>query len=285
MCARSVFRKYIIKFNINWGIVYLHALLLISCHSNDTAIKGTTASDHATPLISYTLVKSFPHDTTSFTEGLFVHEGKLYESTGSPEAMPRTRSVIGIVNMQTGVIDAKTELDRKKYFGEGVVLLKNKIYQLTYKNRKGFIYDAGTFKKLGEFDFPSMEGWGLTTDGSLLIMSDGSSHLTYLDPGTLKPVKSIVVMDENGPVKYLNELEYIKGYLYANVYETSQIIKIDPANGKVLGKLDLYALVDEARAEYGASQEMNGIAYDSTNDRVFITGKMWPNIYQIRFDH
>lgn len=257
-----------------------------SCTSNDRPSDSTYHSSmNATPRISYTLVKSFPHDTTSFTEGLVIHDGKLYESTGSPENMPKTRSLIGVVNMQTGVIDIKAELDRKQYFGEGIAFLKDKVYQLTYKTRKGFIYDSKTFKKIGEFDIPTTEGWGMTTDGHLLIISDGTSILTWLDPESLKPVKTVNVMDDNGPVKKLNELEYINGYIYANVYETTSIIKIDPADGKVLGKLDLSALANDAKAEYSGAIEMNGIAYDSVNDRIFITGKMWPDIYQIRFSH
>jgi glutamine cyclotransferase len=257
-----------------------------SCTGNDRKSESPVATAASTtPQISYTLVKSFPHDTTSFTEGFVMHDGKLYESTGSPEQIPHTRSLLGVVNLQTGNIDVKVELDRKQYFGEGIVFLKDKVYQLTYMNRKGFIYDARTFKKLGEFVFPSREGWGMTTDGRLLIMSDGSSILTWLDPEGLKPVKTVNVMDENGPVKKLNELEYINGYIYANVYETTKIIKIDPADGKVLGRLDLYALENDAKTEYGKALEMNGIAYDSVNDRIYITGKMWPDIYQIRFSH
>jgi glutamine cyclotransferase len=177
------------------------------------------------------------------------------------------------------------EIDKKKYFGEGITFLKGKVFQLTYKTKVGFIYDATTFKKLGEFTFPSKEGWGLTTDGEHLIMSDGTNVLTYLDPHSLQVIKTIEV-SENGYAKdYLNELEMINGYIYANIWTTNTIVKIDPGNGKVLGKLDLTNLATEAKEIYNGSLEMNGIAYDSALNKIYITGKLWPKIYEIKFDH
>lgn len=235
-------------------------------------------------IINYTLVESLPHDTTSFTEGLLVNDGKLYESTGAPENLPQTRSLFGIVNPGNGRIDVKGELDRKKYFGEGITILNNKLYQLTYQNKVGFIYDIKTFQNIGQFSFKNNEGWGLTTDGTYLIMSDGTSDITYLDANTQSFVKSINVNTINYDMPdQLNELEFINGYIYANVWRTNTIIKIDPASGNIVSSLDLTALAAKAKGKYINSLEMNGIAFDSATKKIYITGKMWPEIYRIEF--
>ena len=149
----------------------------------------------------------------------------------------------------------------------------------------GFVYDAKSFKKLGEFVFPSVEGWGMTTDGTYLVLSDGTSNINYLDPNNYKLIKILGVIDNNGPVAFINELEYINGFIYANVYGTNYIVKIDPASGKIVGKLDLTTLNNEAKNKYPDALEMNGIAYDSVAKKVYITGKMWPNIYEIKFNY
>jgi glutamine cyclotransferase len=241
-------------------------------------------SINTTPaLINYGVVKAYPHDTTAFTEGFLVHEGKLYESTGSPADLTQTKSLIGVVDLATGKIDVKVELDRDKYFGEGIVILHNKLYQLTYLSKIGFVYDANTFEKLGEFTFPSKEGWGMTTDGTHLVMSDGTSRLTYLNPTTFQVEKTLAVTHNDGAVENLNELEYIKGFLYANLYTSNAIVKIDPGSGKVVGKLDLTSLDQNAKAKKPNSLELNGIAYDESTNKVFVTGKLWPNIYEIKF--
>ncbi|MFI5194769.1 MAG: glutaminyl-peptide cyclotransferase, partial [Chitinophagales bacterium] len=197
--------------------------------------------------ISYTIVNATPHDTNSFTEGLLVHDGKLYESSGAPEDNPVTRSIFGEVDLKTGKIDVKAELDRSIYFGEGITFLNGKVYQLTWQNKIGFIYDAKTFKKLGQFAIPSAEGWGMTTDGSSLILSDGTSNLTFLNPNTFKTEKILGVTDNNGPVGNINELEYIKGSIYANIYESSNIVRIDPVSGKITGKADFSKLNKEVK--------------------------------------
>ncbi|MBS1604599.1 MAG: glutaminyl-peptide cyclotransferase, partial [Bacteroidetes bacterium] len=183
----------------------------------------------------------------------------------------------------TGKITPKVTLDRNKYFGEGIVFLNGKVYQLTYTTKVGFIYDAKTFRKLGEFTFPSKEGWGMTTDGAHLIMSDGSSNINYLDPNTFRLVKVLGVTDNNGPVSNINELELIKGYLYANQWQTNYILKIDTASGKVVGKMNLDGLENDARNKYPGAEVLNGIAYDSASGKVYITGKLWPSIYEIKF--
>jgi glutamine cyclotransferase len=267
-------------------IIYAIGILTACTDTTKTPEKEKVIpTDESVPEIYYSVVNSFPHDTTSFTEGLFMYNNLLYESTGSPDNLSETKSVFGIVDLKTGKIDVKTELDKSTYFGEGIVLLKDKIYQLTYKNQIGFIYDAKTFKKLGQFSFQNKEGWGLTTDGTYIIMSDGTNTLTYLDPATLKANKTLNIRNNGYAEDYLNELEYIKGYIYANIWGKNYIVKIDPLNGKVVGILNLLSLNSTAKNKYANALEMNGIAFDSISDKIYITGKMWPDIYQIKFPH
>ncbi len=237
------------------------------------------------PLINYSVAGYMPHDTSLFTEGFLFHDGHLFESTGSPEDMPDLQSVVGIIDPHTGKMDEKIRLDRSKYFGEGITFLNGKLYQLTYHNQKGFIYDAATYKRTGEFSYANQEGWSLTTDGRHLIMSDGTDTLTYLDPVTCKPTRFLKVTLNNLKRDSLNELEYIKGYIYANIWITSNIVKIDTATGKVVGILDMRSLVDDARNRNPNADVLNGIAYDSAADKVYVVGKQWPNIYQIDFPH
>jgi glutaminyl-peptide cyclotransferase len=259
------------------------AFLIFSSCNNDDQSGSSETTRQLTPVINYKVHKVYEHDTTSYTEGLLVHNGQLYESTGASPGLASTRSLFGVVDLQTGKINKKAELDREKYFGEGIVFLGGKVYQLTYQTKVGFIYDTATFSKIGEFTIPSAEGWGMTTDGRSLIMSDGTSLLSYLDPLTLQVTKTLSVSDNDGLVDKLNELEYINGFIYANVYTTAGIVKIDPATGKVVGQLDLFSLASEAVSLYPGSMEMNGIAYDSTTGRTYITGKMWPKVYEIEF--
>lgn len=238
--------------------------------------------DRTIPNISFEYIDSYPHDTTSFTEGLLIYNGKLYESTGSPEYLPQTRSLFGIVNLTTGQIETKVEIDRTKYFGEGIAFLNHKAYQLTYKSKIGFVYELPTFKKVKEFVIPSREGWGLTTDGKYLIMSDGSYQLKYIDPQTMQVIKTINVTENGGAKENLNELEYIKGYIFANIWTTTIVVKIDPNDGKVIGKFDLADYAFDSKSLYYGSLEMNGIAYDSIEDKTYVTGKLWPKIYVIK---
>ncbi len=271
-------------------IIALSLFVMLSGCGNDkkgaAARKSAEANKIYGPapaILNYEVVKAYPHDTTAFTEGLLFHEGKLYESTGSPAELPQTKSQIGIVDLNTGRLEVKAELDRSKYFGEGIVILQDRVYQLTYLGKVGFVYDLSTFEKVEEFNFPSEEGWGMTTDGTHLIMSDGTSRLTYLDPKTYSTERIVGVYDNNGPLNNINELEFIRGYIYANVYTTNTIVKIDPKSGRVVSKLYLNALAKEAKAEYPGSLELNGIAYDAATDKVYVTGKLWPYIYEIQF--
>lgn len=283
--------------------------LLAACNQSDhkaDADTSTTEADNTPPLISYTVMKELPHDTSAYTEGLLFHDGQLYESTGTSVDMPKDRrSQFGIVDTTTGKIHTKVEIDRQKYFGEGIVFLNGKVYQLTYTTKIGFIYEAKTVQKLGEFTFPSQEGWGMTTNGAQLIMSDGTSNISYLDPNNSTPqevkirysdgdsvvktlpgfrlVKVLGVTDNNGPVSNINELELIKGYIYANQWQTNYILKIDTSSGKVVGKLDLGSLVREETNKFPGVEVLNGIAYDSASGKIYITGKLWPNIFEIKF--
>jgi glutamine cyclotransferase len=233
------------------------------------------------PVLGYSHVNSYPHDTNSFTEGLLISNDTLFESSGSPSFLPQTRSVFGPVDMATGKIDVKVELDKEKYFGEGIAYLEGKFYQLTYKNRIGFIYDAHSYEIIGQFSFLSNEGWGLTTDGESLIMSDGTHRLTYIDPETFLIAKILTVTEKGSPISHLNELEYIQGHIFANVWLSNTIVRIDPSSGEVTGRLELAVLMNEAESIYPGSMEMNGIAWDPVTGNIFITGKCWPKIYEI----
>jgi glutaminyl-peptide cyclotransferase len=231
---------------------------------------------------SYQVINQFRHDTSAFTEGFTFYNGTLYESTGSPDSPQSSSGTwIAAIDLQSGKYERKIDLGRT-YFGEGITFLNDKIYQLTYKEKKGFVYDAKTFKKIREFNYQS-EGWGLTNDGSHLIMSTGTSNLYYLNPDSLTFIKMLAVQDNNGYASNLNELEYINGFIYANQWLTGNILKIDPATGYVVGKFDLSKQVAEVKNRHPAAEEMNGIAYDSTTKKTFVTGKKWPVIYEIRW--
>ena len=255
-----------------------------SCNDNSKqSTKKDTEATNTISIINYTVKNVFSHDTSLFTEGLLVHDGRLFESTGSPQEFINTKSLVGIVDLKTGIIDKKIELDRTKYFGEGIVILKDKLYQLTYESQVGFIYDTKTFKQIGHFNFSNKEGWGLTTNGIELIMSDGTENLTFLEPNSLKAVRKLSITENGVPVKYLNELEFINGFIYSNIWNTNFIIKIEPLSGSVVGKLDLSSLVMDAKNKNTAADVLNGIAYDSISKNVYVTGKFWSNIYQIDF--
>jgi len=262
------------------------ALILSSCNPEQKPpAEKPVAPAKTTPFISYEIREKFPHDITIYTEGLLFHEGRLFESSGAPSHLPQTRSVFGISDLKTGRFETKGELDKTVYFGEGILFFGDKLYQLTYQNQVGFIYNAKTFKREGQFSYPNKEGWGLTTDGTYIIMSDGTYNLTYFDPATLKVVKTIAVLKDGYGLDYINELEYINGFIYANVWTTNTIVKINPTNGDVVGQMDLTPLFNQALKDNVNLAEMNGIAYDKANDRILVTGKLWPWIYEINFPH
>jgi glutaminyl-peptide cyclotransferase len=243
--------------------------LLFSCKDKE----GTNTS--SAPAIQYAVKTQWKHDTEAFTQGLVIHEGKLYESTGQEKS-----SWIGIVDIKTGEIDKKVTLP-DQYFGEGITILNNKIYHLTWQSKVGFVYDLRTFEKLREFNYDS-EGWGITHDGKNLIMSDGSDKLTFLDTVTLKPVRTVSVTNDRGAVSNLNELEFVEGYVFANLWQTNTIVKIDPQTGKVVGQLDLSPLARDAQMRSPRVDVLNGIAYHAGTKLFLVTGKYWPMTYVLQ---
>lgn len=271
------------KVKIKFLALIAAIIILFSCKEKKEKVFNNNEIDNSPKQISFSIVKTYSHNINSFTEGLFIDNEIVYESTGSPDDLPNTKSVMGILNLESGLIDEKVVLDKDIFFGEGITKCKNKIYQLTYKNKTGFIYDSKTFKKIDSFKFENDEGWGLTTvNDTTLIMSDGSNNLTFLDARNLKPFKKLAVFEKNIARTNLNELEYVNGYVYANIYTTGKIVKIDINSGLVVAEVDLSLLCGEALNKFSGSLEMNGIAYNVKKNTFLITGKMWPNIYEIK---
>ncbi len=246
--------------------------------SADASADANTASDTTqparTPTYTYEVVASYPHDQASFTEGLLIHDGKLFESTG----MVGT-SWMRELDLNTGRIVRQRDL-AKPHFGEGIVILGDKIFQLTYTTGKAFVYDWKTFKPTGEFTYEG-EGWSLTTDGTSLIMDDGTAVIKWRDPKTFAVTKSIVVTDHGESVLKINELEWIKGELWANIWQSDQIARIDPATGHVTGWIDMAGLLP-SMDKTGKEDVLNGIAYDAATDKIYVTGKYWPKIFEIK---
>jgi glutaminyl-peptide cyclotransferase len=226
------------------------------------------------PTLSYSLVKAWPHDRGAFTEGLVFWDGMLIESTGL-----YGHSALRKVDLETGLVRQEVRL-ADRYFGEGIAVLGGKIYQLTWQNHRGFIYDVKTLEAQGEFAFDG-EGWGLTTDGQSLIMTDGTSRIRFVDPGTFRVIRTVEVLAHGRPVGNLNELEYVKGVLYANVWQTQFVLQIDPATGRVLASVDFVGILPAAERTRD-TDVMNGIAYDPVGDRLFVTGKNWPALFEVR---
>jgi glutamine cyclotransferase len=223
---------------------------------------------------TYEVVNTFPHDINAFTEGLVFFKNHLYESTGL-----NGHSSLREEDLPTGQILRQVEVPAE-YFGEGLAILGTKAYQLTWQTHKGFVYDLDTFKLEKDFAFTG-EGWGLTTDGHSLIMSDGTSQIRFLDPATFAVTRTITVKLKGQPQDQVNELEYIKGEIYANVWRTNLILRIDPATGNVTGVINLAGLLP--LEDRGANTDvLNGIAYDAATDRLFVTGKNWPKLFEIR---
>ena len=223
----------------------------------------------------YEIVHTYPHDPSAFTEGLFYLDGFLYESTGL-----ENQSSVRKVRLETGEVVQKHDLP-PQYFGEGIVNWKDRLIQLTYRTQVGFVYDLGSFRVQRQFSYPG-EGWALTQDGKRILMSDGTPDIRFWDPETLQEIGRITVTEESYPVKNVNELEWIKGEIYANVWMTDRIIRIDPASGKVTGRIDLTGLLSERDRAASQPDVLNGIAYDAKGDRLFVTGKRWPKVFEIR---
>lgn len=222
----------------------------------------------------YDIVRQLPHDTDAYTQGLVYSAGKIYESTGR-----LGYSQVRILDAATGAVEANVALPADR-FGEGLALLNGKLYQLTWKTQVGYVYDASTLALQDSFNYAG-EGWGLTTDGTSLIMSDGTSNLRVLDPGTFDVTREVTVTDDGLPLSQINELEYIDGQLYANIYQSDWIVQIDPNTGEVLDWIDLAGILPADQRTAGIDV-LNGIAFDPGTGHLYVTGKLWPSMFEIR---
>jgi len=223
---------------------------------------------------TYRIVHTYPHDPKAYTQGLIYLDGHLYESTGL-----NGHSSLRMVDLETGQVEQQVPV-ASKYFAEGLTNWGSTLVQLTWLAHTGFVYDRFSFRLLRTFHY-SGEGWGLTQDGHSLILSDGTATLRFLDPATFRVTRGIVVKDNGSPVTELNELEYVRGEIYANVWHTDRIARISPANGKVLGWIDLSNLLATDRHP-DPEAVLNGIAYDAVRNRLFVTGKLWPELFEIK---
>lgn len=237
-------------------------------------ITATTQLSGPTPIYTYTVINVYPHDPEAFTEGLAFDEDVLYEGTGL-----QGRSYLRKVDLTTGKVLQQVDL-AATLFGEGITVFGDHIYQLTWQSHQGFIYDKNSFTQQQEFSYPT-EGWGLTHDGAQLIMSDGTARIYFRDPITLAEIGHLDVYDEHGPVVMLNELEYVRGEIYANVWQTDRIARIDPKRGQVVGWIDLTGLMP-LQERVNTDAVLNGIAYQPAADRLFVTGKLWPKLFEIQ---
>jgi glutaminyl-peptide cyclotransferase len=223
----------------------------------------------------YRVVNTYPHDPTAFTQGLEFREGALYEGTGQTG-----RSSLRKVDLQTGKVIQQIPL-QPKYFGEGITVLNRQIVQLTWVTHIGFIYDQSTFRMLRDFNYTG-EGWGLANDGTQIYMSDGTPDIRILDPTTLEERRRITVRDGGVPVKMLNELEYVRGELYSNVWQTDRIARISLKDGSVVGWIDMTGILTPEERSKASPDVLNGIAFDQLGNRLFVTGKLWPKLFEIQ---
>jgi glutamine cyclotransferase len=263
---RRFFRIFILGLSALTGAVLIFSCLnFLGC--------SVPGNSDGIPVYTYNITNTYPHDRDAFTEGLIFEDGVLYEGTGLLE-----QSTLRRVELETGAVLQIRELS-DQLFGEGITIYGDKIIQLTWQSNIGFVYDKDSFELLQEFNY-STEGWGITHDGERLIMSDGTSTLHFLDPQTFEEISQLEVFDNDGPVTRLNELEYIQGEIYANVWQTDLVARIAPETGRVIGWIDLRGLLTaEDRLE--PVDVLNGIAYDAEADRLFVTGKLWPKLCEI----
>ena len=277
-------RRFLITISAIFIVVLFGGLILLSLASTEfkerniqkdltSQISLEQETIEQTPIYGYRIVNRYPHDLNGFTQGLVFVDGFLFEGTGL-----RGRSSLRKVDLASGTILQYRNLPAR-FFGEGVTVYQNKVIQLTWRANLGFVYDKDTFQLLETFRYPT-EGWGITHDGKLLIMSDGTSILYFLHPETYKEVGRIQVRDQKGSVSNLNELEYIKGEIFANIWKTDRIARISPQTGEVLGWIDLAGLL-RPEDHNRRVDVLNGIAYDAKNNRLFVTGKLWPKLFEI----
>jgi glutamine cyclotransferase len=246
------------------------ALLLGASACDRSAARATNT--HAE--YSYRVINAWPHDPQAFTQGLVYLDGQLLESTGF-----NGRSSLRRVELETGRVLKKVSLPAE-YFGEGMTVLRDRVYQLTWQHQKGFVYDLATLSPLREFTYTG-EGWGLTTDGRALILSDGTPTLRFLDPETSQVLRTLAVTIDGRPLPQLNELEFVDGEIFANIWQTHTIVRIDPSTGRVTGTIDLTGILPAAE-RHRDTDVLNGIAYDPAKKRLFVTGKNWPRLFEIK---
>ena len=254
--------------SIFWSGFFAFSVVVFVCSCTDS--KTNAKID----VYTYEIVNTYPHNRNAYTQGLAFEEGVLYEGTGL-----QGRSSLRKVELETGKTLIIHRL-KDRFFGEGITICGNKIIQLTWHSRVGFVYDKNTFRLLQKFNY-SKEGWGITYDGSRLIMSDGTATLRLLDPETFEQIGLLKVHDKNGPLTRINELEYIRNSIYANIYPTERVAQIDPQTGRVTAWIDLTGLLTDQDLARKVDV-LNGIAYDKENDRLFVTGKLWPNLFEIK---
>jgi glutamine cyclotransferase len=253
---------------------FLAAALALSACSQPAAPPATaTPAAPLTPAYSYEVVATYPHDPKAFTQGLLIEDGQLYESTGQ-----NGTSWVRKVDLATGAVQQQHDID-KAYFGEGMVIWDDRIITLTWTSQKGFILDRETLAPEGEWTYQG-EGWGLTRDDNVIYMSDGSAQIRKLDPNTLQETGRIDVKMNGRPVNKLNELEWVRGEIWANVFETDRIVRIDPATGNVTGVINLRGIL--SMNERRQTDVLNGIAWDKATDKIYVTGKLWPKLFEIK---
>ena len=259
----------------------IFVFLLIALPFSGCGKRGLAQSDNipASPAsgvahYTYEVLHTWPHDAHAFTQGLLFREGALLESTGLNGS-----SSLREVDWKTGRVLKQVSIPQQ-YFAEGLATIGDKAYQLTWRNHKGFVYNADTFQYLAEFAYEG-EGWGLTTDGKVLILSDGTNRIRFLDPADFKVVRTIEVQEAGKPVDQLNELEYVHGEIFSNVWQTNRVVRIDPSSGQVRGEVDFTGLLAPSDRT-SRTDVLNGIAYDPNHDRLLVTGKFWPKLFEVK---
>jgi len=253
-----------------------------SISNGNGSTTNTNSKTNAVPQYSIQVVATYPHDPKAFTQGLVYHNGFIYEGTGGkPARGDDFSSSLRKVELHSGKVVQKFDVP-PTFFGEGITIIGDKVYQLTWQEATGFIYNLDDFKLLREVKY-SGDGWGLTNDGTNLIMSDGTHVIRFLNPEDFTTKRTITVTDEKGrPLMEINELEFVKGEIWANVWQTPWIVRIDPATGKLLGRIDLSSIAENVAKKNRTADVLNGIAHDPATDRIFVTGKNWPSLYEIK---